>query len=87
MKDFLFLGKGLSSRVAIFQSLHTARLYSTEVAEALSDKHNVKAEVIDLRSIRPLDEATIIESVKKTNRVLLVEEISHSAGLMLKYAF
>lgn len=43
-------------------------------ADLLKEKHNINAEVIDLRSIRPLDEDTILASVKKTNRVLYVEE-------------
>jgi len=43
-------------------------------ADLLKEKHNVNAEVIDLRSIRPLDEETILASVRKTNRVLYVEE-------------
>lgn len=42
-------------------------------AEELS-KEGIEAEVIDLRTIRPLDYATIIESVKKTNRLVIVEE-------------
>ncbi len=42
-------------------------------AEELS-KEGIEAEVIDLRTIRPLDWATIIESVKKTNRLVIVEE-------------
>ncbi|MEY2829362.1 MAG: hypothetical protein RIQ33_1220 [Bacteroidota bacterium] len=37
-------------------------------------KEGISAEVIDLRTIRPLDMATIIESVKKTNRCVVVEE-------------
>ncbi len=37
-------------------------------------KEGVNAEVIDLRSIRPLDWKTILESVKKTNRLMIVEE-------------
>jgi pyruvate dehydrogenase E1 component beta subunit len=37
-------------------------------------KENVQAEVIDLRTIRPLDWKTILESVKKTNRLVIVEE-------------
>ncbi|MEM9444099.1 MAG: alpha-ketoacid dehydrogenase subunit beta [Verrucomicrobiota bacterium] len=45
-----------------------------KAAEVLEAEHDVSAEVIDLRSIRPLDEETIIESVMKTNRALLVEE-------------
>jgi len=42
-------------------------------AEELA-KEGVDAEVIDLRTIRPLDYATILESVKKTNRLVVVEE-------------
>ena len=37
-------------------------------------KEGISAEVIDLRTIRPLDWKTIVESVKKTNRLLIVEE-------------
>jgi len=37
-------------------------------------KENISAEVIDLRSIRPLDWHTVLESVKKTNRLVIVEE-------------
>lgn len=42
-------------------------------ADELS-KEGVEAEVIDLRTIRPLDWKTIVESVKKTNRLVIVEE-------------
>jgi pyruvate dehydrogenase E1 component beta subunit len=38
------------------------------------EQEGVKAEVIDLRSIRPFDEGTIVESVKKTNRAVVVQE-------------
>jgi pyruvate dehydrogenase E1 component beta subunit len=38
------------------------------------EKEGVNAEVIDLRSIRPLDWMTVLESVKKTNRLVIVEE-------------
>ncbi|MEK6615821.1 MAG: pyruvate dehydrogenase complex E1 component subunit beta [Bacteroidota bacterium] len=37
-------------------------------------RENISAEVIDLRSIRPIDYATVVESVKKTNRLVVVEE-------------
>lgn len=43
-------------------------------ADLLKEKHNINAEVLDLRSIRPLDEEAILASVRKTNRVLYVEE-------------
>ncbi len=43
-------------------------------AAAELEKENISAEVIDLRSIRPLDWHTVLESVKKTNRLVIVEE-------------
>ena len=46
---------------------------SLKAAEILKDK-NINAEVINLRTLRPLDIDTIIESVKKTNRVVTCEE-------------
>ena len=46
---------------------------SLDAAELLA-KQGLQAEVINLRSIRPLDRATIIESVKKTNRLITVED-------------
>jgi pyruvate dehydrogenase E1 component subunit beta len=44
------------------------------VADKLEEEDGVKAEVIDLRSLRPFDEETIIESVKKTHRAVVVQE-------------
>ena len=44
------------------------------VAEQLAAEHGISAEVVDLRSLRPLDRATIIESVRKTNRAVVFEE-------------
>lgn len=44
-----------------------------KAAEEL-EKEGVSAEVIDLRTIRPLDWRTVLESVKKTNRLVIVEE-------------
>lgn len=56
-------------------------IISLQAAEILQEKHGIKAEVIDLRSIRPLDEETILNSVKKTHRVLLVEENKPFCGV------
>jgi len=47
--------------------------YALQAAEILS-KEGISAEVINLRSIRPLDRATINASVRKTNRLVTVEE-------------
>ncbi len=54
-------------------SFSRGMIYALDAAEAL-EADNVSAEVIDLRTLRPLDMATIIESVKKTNRIVTVEE-------------
>ncbi|MFC0632671.1 pyruvate dehydrogenase complex E1 component subunit beta [Brevundimonas balnearis] len=47
--------------------------FALQAAEELA-KEGVEAEVIDLRTLRPLDTATIIDSVKKTNRLVSAEE-------------
>jgi pyruvate dehydrogenase E1 component beta subunit len=47
--------------------------FALQAAEELA-KEGIEAEVIDLRTLRPLDHATVVESVKKTNRLVTVEE-------------
>ena len=56
--------------VGILKMAHVAE----EAAKILSEEHGVEAEVIDPRSLRPLDLDTILESVQKTNRAVVVEE-------------
>jgi pyruvate dehydrogenase E1 component beta subunit len=51
-----------------------------EAAEMLAAE-GIEAEVIDLRSIRPLDTATVVDSVKRTNRIVSVEEGWPFAGI------
>ncbi len=46
----------------------------SDAAETLAEEHEVEAEIVDLRTIRPLDIDTVIESVKKTNRAVVVQE-------------
>jgi len=58
-----------------------ATVTSLKAAEILKEKNEMDVEVVDLRSIRPLDEETILESVRKTNRVLLVEENKPFCGV------
>lgn len=55
-------------------------------AEELA-KEGVEAEVIDLRTIRPLDWMTILESVKKTNRLVIVEEQWPYASISSEIAY
>ena len=63
-------------------------------AEILAAEHGIEAEVVDLRSIRPLDEETILNSVAKTHRAVLVDEnkpfcgvSSQIAALLAEHAF
>jgi len=64
-----------------------------EAADALAAA-GISAEVINLRTIRPIDTATIVDSVKKTNRIVSLEEGwpacnigSEIAALMMEHAF
>ena len=56
--------------VGILRMSETAQ----QAAETLAAEHGVEAEVIDPRTLRPLDLDTIVESVRKTNRIVIVEE-------------
>ncbi len=61
-----------------------------KVAEAAADelaKEGISAEVIDLRTIRPLDYKTIVESVKKTNRLVTIEEAWPFASVSAEIAY
>ncbi|MFD1882987.1 pyruvate dehydrogenase complex E1 component subunit beta [Paracoccus pacificus] len=67
--------------------------HALHAAEELA-KEGIEAEVIDLRTLRPLDYATVIESVKKTNRVVTVEEGfpvasigNHLSAYIMEHAF
>jgi pyruvate dehydrogenase E1 component beta subunit len=51
-----------------------------EAAATLSAEHGISAEVIDLRTLVPLDVATILESVAKTSRLFTVEENPRLCG-------
>ncbi|RMG81771.1 MAG: pyruvate dehydrogenase complex E1 component subunit beta [Bacteroidetes bacterium] len=57
-----------------------------EAAQEL-EKEGISAEVIDLRTIRPMDYRTIIESVKKTNRLVVVEETWPFCGISTEIAY
>ncbi len=73
--------------------------YSISVRDALKAadqlaEEGIEAEVIDLRTLRPLDTATIVESVRKTNRIVAVEEgwpvcgiCSEIAAVLMEQAF
>jgi pyruvate dehydrogenase E1 component beta subunit len=57
-----------------------------EAAEELA-KENIHAEIIDLRTIRPLDYHTIVESIKKTNRCVVLEESWPLASISSEIAY
>jgi pyruvate dehydrogenase E1 component beta subunit len=54
--------------------------FSTRAAEQLA-KDGIQAEIVDLRSLRPLDMGPVLESFKKTNRAVIVEEGWRSYGV------
>ena len=58
-----------------------AVLTCLEAAEILAKEHGIDAEVVDLRSIRPLDEDTILASVRKTHKAIYVEENKPFCGV------
>jgi pyruvate dehydrogenase E1 component beta subunit len=69
-------------------------MYTVEAAVKQLVNQGVDVEVIDLRSIRPLDEKTVYQSVQKTNRCVIVDESwpfasvgSHLAWLVSKHCF
>jgi pyruvate dehydrogenase E1 component beta subunit len=61
------------SDVTIVALLKMAQV-AENAAKQLSSEHDVEAEVIDPRTLRPLDLDTILDSVRKTNRAVIVEE-------------
>ena len=74
-------------------SFNKMMIPAKEAAEELA-KEGISAEVIDLRTIRPLDHKTLVQSLKKTNRMVVVDESWPFAGIsaeiayeMQKYAF
>jgi pyruvate dehydrogenase E1 component beta subunit len=56
-------------------------LTALKAAELLEAEHDVNAEVLDLRSIRPLDDEAILKTVAKTHRVVLIEENKPFCGI------
>jgi pyruvate dehydrogenase E1 component beta subunit len=63
-----------------------AVITSLKAAEILAAEHGIQAEVVDLRSIRPLDEEAILQSVRKTHRAVLVDENKPFCGVSAQIA-
>ncbi len=68
-KDITLISYGASMRATL------------EAAETLEEDDGVKAEIVDLLSICPLDTETIVESVKKTGRAVVIHEGPRTCGL------
>jgi len=56
-------------------------IHCLAAAETLQKEHGISCDVLDLRSIRPLDQDAILKSVMKTNRVVLVDESKPFGGV------
>jgi pyruvate dehydrogenase E1 component beta subunit len=67
-------------------SYNKMMLPTLEAADELA-KEGISAEVIDLRTIRPLDHDTIVASVKKTNRLVVIDESWPFAGVSSEVAY
>lgn len=63
-----------------------AVLTCLKAAEILAAEHDIDAEVVDIRSVRPLDEETILQSVRKTHRAVLVGENKPFCGVSAQIA-
>jgi pyruvate/2-oxoglutarate/acetoin dehydrogenase E1 component len=58
--------------------------YALQAADVLSEQ-GIEVEIIDPRTLKPLDEETIFESVRKTHRVVLVQEACRTAGVAAEW--
>jgi len=60
---------------------YAAMAHTSMEAAAMLSKEGIEAEVIDLRTLMPLDRETILASVKKTNKLLIVHEDTRTGGI------
>ena len=54
---------------------------SLEAAQTIAEEDGAEIEVVDLRSLLPLDDETIVSSIKKTNRLIVVHEAAKTGGI------
>jgi pyruvate dehydrogenase E1 component beta subunit len=76
------IGKAIARRTGKDVTVVATQLVmqrSLQAAEVLAQE-GIDVEVIDLRTMAPLDEATILESLAKTHRLIVVEEAPHAGG-------
>ena len=60
---------------------YAAMVFVAEEAAKILEKEGISLEIIDLRSLSPLDEEAIEQTVKKTNRVILLQEQNKTGGI------
>lgn len=78
------IGKARTAREGSDVSIITyaATVYKAlEAAEQLQQEHGISVEVIDLRSLLPMDDEAIVATVRKTNRVLVLHEDTRTGGI------
>ncbi|MEP6780684.1 MAG: alpha-ketoacid dehydrogenase subunit beta [Gemmatimonadaceae bacterium] len=78
------IGKARIAREGTDVSIITyaATVYKAlEAAEVLQAEHGISVEVLDLRTLAPLDDEAIVATVKKTNRLLIVHEDTRTGGI------
>ena len=78
------IGKARTAREGTDVSIitYSATLWKAlEAAEIMQAEDGVSVEVIDLRTLLPMDDAAIVETVRKTNRVLIVHEDTRTGGI------
>lgn len=78
------IGKARIAREGTDVSIITyaATVYKAlEAAEILQAEHGISVEVLDLRTLAPLDDEAIVATVKKTNRLLIVHEDTRTGGI------
>ncbi|MEO7368617.1 MAG: alpha-ketoacid dehydrogenase subunit beta [Gemmatimonadaceae bacterium] len=77
------IGKARTAREGTDVSIITyaATVWKSLEAAAELEKEGVSVEVIDLRSLAPMDDEAIVKTVKKTNRVLIVHEDTRTGGV------
>jgi pyruvate dehydrogenase E1 component beta subunit len=82
------IGKAAIVRQGKDVTIVATSLMVQEAIEAATelDKHGVSAEIVDLRSIRPLDEATVLASVRKTGRVIAADTSWETCGVSSEIA-
>ncbi|NWH08647.1 MAG: pyruvate dehydrogenase complex E1 component subunit beta [Alphaproteobacteria bacterium] len=90
LEDFVLpIGKARVIRAGTHVTLVSHSITVGLILQAAEDlaKEGIEAELIDLRSLRPLDTQTVIASVKKTNRLVVVEEGWPVCGIASEIAF